>query len=211
MGSEIVITRLVGKWKASQNQPAQNQTGVVRDLRASEASDAVEMADLIGVNQTRYPEKPMSDQSPPVFNQLNIVSGDPEASLKSYRQLGVEIFDNAIWRTRTGTHHITAQRLSGSIDADLDIDSVAFAGKWNDAWKGQEDLAGRVVIGFQVSSRERVDALYDEMTAASYRGLQRPFDAFWGSRYAIIEDPDGIAVGVMSPVSAERKSPPPAV
>jgi hypothetical protein len=34
---------------------------------------------------------------------------------------------------------------------------------------------------------------------------------FWGARYAIIEDPDGIAVGVMSPISADRKSPPPSV
>jgi uncharacterized glyoxalase superfamily protein PhnB len=41
--------------------------------------------------------------------------------------------------------------------------------------------------------------------------LQAPFDAFWGARYAIVEDPDGIAVGLMSPISANRRSPPPAV
>jgi uncharacterized glyoxalase superfamily protein PhnB len=41
--------------------------------------------------------------------------------------------------------------------------------------------------------------------------LDEPIDAFWGARYAIIEDPDGIAVGVMSPVSPDMKSPPPEV
>lgn len=82
---------------------------------------------------------------------------------------------------------------------------------WNSGWKDRQDLAGRLVIGFRVSARERVDALYAAMTAAGYRGLQPPYDALWGARYAIIEDPDGIAVGLMSPVSAAHKSPPPAI
>jgi uncharacterized glyoxalase superfamily protein PhnB len=49
------------------------------------------------------------------------------------------------------------------------------------------------------------------MTGADYRGLREPHDAFWGERYAIIEDPDGIAVGLMSPMSPYRKAPPPEV
>jgi uncharacterized glyoxalase superfamily protein PhnB len=49
------------------------------------------------------------------------------------------------------------------------------------------------------------------MARAGYRGLQEPYDAFWGARYAIIEDPNGVAVGVMSPISPDRKSPPPSV
>ena len=73
------------------------------------------------------------------------------------------------------------------------------------------DLAGRVVVGFSVSSRDEVDGLYGEMTAAGHRGLQAPFDAFWGARYAIVEDPDGIAVGIMSPISAKHRAPPPEV
>ena len=36
-------------------------------------------------------------------------------------------------------------------------------------------------------------------------------DSFWGARYAIVEDPDGIAVGLMSPISAKHRAPPPAV
>jgi catechol 2,3-dioxygenase-like lactoylglutathione lyase family enzyme len=75
--------------------------------------------------------------------------------------------------------------------------------------EGQSDLAGRLVIGFEVGSRERVDAIYAEMTAAGYRGLQPPYDALWGARHAVIEDPDGIAVGLMSPVSPEYRSAPP--
>lgn len=54
VGVEIVINRLVGKWKTSQNQPAQNQAGVVRGLRTSGVSDAMEMAAMVeGANHAR--------------------------------------------------------------------------------------------------------------------------------------------------------------
>lgn len=47
VGVEIVITRLVGKWKLSQNQPDPNRAGVVRGLRARGDAAALEMADRI--------------------------------------------------------------------------------------------------------------------------------------------------------------------
>lgn len=47
VGIEIVITRLSGKWKTSQNQPAENQAGVVRGLYESGEVGAAEMATLI--------------------------------------------------------------------------------------------------------------------------------------------------------------------
>lgn len=47
VGIEIVITRLIGKWKTSQNQPQQNQAGIVLGLRASKHTDALQMASLV--------------------------------------------------------------------------------------------------------------------------------------------------------------------
>ncbi len=151
------------------------------------------------------------DLKRPTLNQLNIVSGNVDASIAFYRRLGVDITDSRIWRTATGVHHVTAIESRAGEAASLDLDSAAFAGKWNSGWAGRKDLAGRVVVGFSVESREEVDRLYSEMTAAGHKGLQAPFDAFWGARYAIVEDPDGIAVGLMSPISAKHRSPPPEV
>ena len=94
---------------------------------------------------------------------------------------------------------------------DLDLDSITFARMWNAGWQGREDLRGKVVVGFTLPSRDAVDATYADLTGAGYVGLQPPWDAFWGSRYAIVEDPDGIAVGLMSPPAADRRSPPPKV
>ena len=47
VGFEIVITRLSGKWKVSQNQPAQNQAGVIEGLSNSGVRDAEAMAALV--------------------------------------------------------------------------------------------------------------------------------------------------------------------
>lgn len=52
VGIEIVITRLLGKWKLSQNQPAQNQAGVIAGLRARADAHSQAMAELIKVKST---------------------------------------------------------------------------------------------------------------------------------------------------------------
>ncbi len=43
-----------------------------------------------------------------------------------------------------------------------------------------------------------------------HRSLHPPSDGFWGARYAIVEDPDGRAVGLMSPVEDRYRSAVPA-
>jgi uncharacterized glyoxalase superfamily protein PhnB len=147
----------------------------------------------------------------PTLDQVNIVSGDVGASIAFYRRLGIDIPDAAVWSTATGAHHVSAAGRLPDEAVAFDLDSTAFAQRWNRGWKGRPDLKGRVVVGFSVPERKDVDDVYRDMIAAGYRSLQEPHDAFWGARYAIIEDPDGIAVGVMSPVSADRKAPPPDV
>ena len=141
------------------------------------------------------------------FNQINIVSADMDASLAFYRRLGVDFPEERVWRTPSGAHHASALAAGG----DIDLDSPKFAAVWNSGWQGRSSLAGRVVVGFSVATREEVDRLYGEMTGAGHRGLQAPYDAFWGARYAVLEDPDGLAIGLMSPISDAHRSPPPEV
>ena len=47
IGVEIPLTRLVGKWKVSQNRPAVDRDGVVSALGAMEDQDARAMSDLV--------------------------------------------------------------------------------------------------------------------------------------------------------------------
>lgn len=133
----------------------------------------------------------------PQLDQINLVVSDMDAAVAFYRRLGLEIADtDPSWQA----HHRTAE-VDGGLD--LDLDSEEFARHWNRGWSG-----GRAVIGFKVESRDQVDDLYQELTDAGYRGQQPPYDAFWGARYAVIEDPDGNPVGVMSPVDSDRRSDP---
>lgn len=93
----------------------------------------------------------------------------------------------------------------GSEALDFDLDSPAFARVWNEGASGRPG----VVLGFQVASRAEVDRLHRELTAAGYRSQQAPHDAFWGARYAVIVDPDGNPVGLMSASDPDRAAPPP--
>lgn len=47
VGIEMQITRLVGKWKVSQNQPAVNRVSVEQGLRAAGDSNAIAMAEVL--------------------------------------------------------------------------------------------------------------------------------------------------------------------
>ncbi len=47
IGFEMVITRLSGKWKVSQNQPQQNQASVIEGLKASGQQESSAMAALV--------------------------------------------------------------------------------------------------------------------------------------------------------------------
>jgi catechol 2,3-dioxygenase-like lactoylglutathione lyase family enzyme len=147
--------------------------------------------------------------SKPTLNQINLISADLDASIAFYRRLGVEIPDAAVWRTPTGGHHVAIAGQSADQAIHFDIDSTVFAQTWNSGWKGRTDLRGRVIVGFDVPTRTDVDKVFLDMTGAGYRGLQEPHDAIWGARYAVLEDPDGIAVGLMSPKSPDKRSPPP--
>ena len=136
-----------------------------------------------------------------VFDQLHIVVRDMAAAVDFYGRLGVEIPDT---QPEWQTHHRTAETAG---DVEIDLDSSAFTTQWMAGWPPAQT---GVVLDFRVADRGDVDVLYEELTAAGYAGLQPPYDAFWGARYAHVEDPSGNAVGLMSQVDPARRTPPPA-
>jgi catechol 2,3-dioxygenase-like lactoylglutathione lyase family enzyme len=146
------------------------------------------------------------EQQMPVLEQVNIVTGNFSRSLDFYSRLGVKF--PSLGDDPTGDHfHVNGET---SNELRVELDSAAFARVWNQGWSASPDLQGRIVLGFSVATRDDVDRLYAELTGASFAGLAPPYDAFWGARYAIVEDPNGVAVGVMSPIDPARKTWPPA-
>lgn len=132
-----------------------------------------------------------------VLDQLNIVVSDMEASVAFYRLLGLDIPDtDPAWQA----HHRTAV----SEGLDIDLDSETFARKWNSGAKGAS--ANSSVLGFKLPTREAVEEVYERVVQTGHNVQQEPYDTFWGSRYAIVEDPDGNPVGLMSPPDPNRRS-----
>jgi uncharacterized glyoxalase superfamily protein PhnB len=138
------------------------------------------------------------------FDQINIVTDDFGATSDFYALLGMPIGEAA--RTAEGEpFHASCRPDAG---AAIEVDSPRFARVWNAGWAGEEKLAGRVLLGLRTADREEVDRLCAAAAAAGHRILQPPLDAFWGARYAIVEDPNGIAVGIMSPADGPHAPPP---
>ena len=143
----------------------------------------------------------MTPDVPPVLAQVNLVVADMATSVAFYRRLGLAIDDTNPW----SAYH-TEVRMPGGFA--LELDSIEFAKRWDAGWHGQPGAA-HAVIGFNVPSREAVDRIYGELTGAGYVAQQPPYDAFWGARYAVVEDPDGNPVGLMSPSEPAYRSTPP--
>ena len=131
---------------------------------------------------------------------LNLVVADMTASAEFYRRLGVAAAAGA---EPSGGH--LQLRMPGGFS--LELDTAESARLWHAGWRS-DPATGRVVIGFSLPTRQDVDHRYAELTAAGYTGRQPPFDAFWGARYAIVADPDGNDVGLMSPIEESRRGRP---
>lgn len=136
------------------------------------------------------------------LKQVNLIAANLDETMGFYRRLGLDVPEADVWRTESGPHHANAS----PAEVDLEFDSRRLAQVYN---RGFQAERGRVMIGVEVESRDAVDRLWSELLAAGCQGLQPPYDAFWGSRYAIVEDPDGNPVGLASPMDPDLCSAPP--
>jgi catechol 2,3-dioxygenase-like lactoylglutathione lyase family enzyme len=136
------------------------------------------------------------------LDQVNLVVRDVEASRAFYTRLGLDFGAerDPVW----SAHHVSA-RHGDDTPLDVDLDSTTFAGQWNEGWTG----GSGAVLGFKVDTRAEVDSLVAALVAEGVLVQQDPYDAFWGARYAVVSDPDGNAVGIMSPVDAAFRRPAP--
>ncbi|GEK22709.1 VOC family protein [Cellulomonas xylanilytica] len=129
-------------------------------------------------------------------SQINLVVADVARSGEFYRDLG--------WDVGEPVDPHAEIRFDGlSVELD-EHSSVAF---WNSG--SPDDDAAATLLSIHLDSREAVDALWSRMTGLGHESRQRPFDAFFGSRFAVLADPDGHQVGLLSPRSDEHRSDPP--
>jgi uncharacterized glyoxalase superfamily protein PhnB len=127
----------------------------------------------------------------PELNAIGIVASDMAASIRYYRLLGLDVPDTP------GEGHVEATMPSG-VRLMLDSEEVveSFLPEWSRATGNQLSLA------FECASPAEVDEVYARVTGAGFEGEKEPWDAFWGQRYALLRDPDGVEVNLYAPLES---------
>ena len=123
------------------------------------------------------------------LNAIGIVTADPEASIRFYRLLGVDLPESP------GEGHFEATLHNGPrLMFDTEDVIRSFSPDWTRRNGNQLSLA------FECGSPAEVDELYARVVAAGFHGEKEPWDAFWGQRYALLADPDGVEVNLFAPL-----------
>jgi len=140
---------------------------------------------------------------PRSISQINLVARHFDETLKFYRLLGLDI--PAPMSQPPGSLHAPSNLENGF---EFQIDNEHHARIYNAGWR-RPTGSSSLLLTVYVENREDVDSTYVKLIAAGYEGRQEPFDAFWGARFAIVADPEGNDVGLMSPAESRFEFWPP--
>ena len=126
----------------------------------------------------------------PRLDAIGIVVKDMSAALRFYRLLELDFPEES-----GGEDHVEASLPSG-LRVMLDSEELikGFIKDW------QEPVGQRVGLAFLCDSPADVDATYQKVVDAGFKGKTAPWDAFWGQRYAQVSDPDGNSVDLFAPL-----------
>ncbi|MFD5779609.1 VOC family protein [Streptomyces sp. NPDC058220] len=125
----------------------------------------------------------------PRLDAIGLVVSDMAASLAFYRRLGLDLPADA-----DAAPHAEASLPSGlRILWDTEETVRSYDPGWTRPSGGE-----RIGLAFLCDSPAEVDATYEALAGAGYRGHLKPWDAFWGQRYAVVLDPDGCAVSLFA-------------
>ncbi|GAB4546960.1 MAG: VOC family protein [Anaerolineae bacterium] len=125
---------------------------------------------------------------PPKLDVVGLIVRDMPASLAFYRDLGLEIpaeMDNE--------GHVEIRLPSG---LRLSWDTYEIIRSFDPDW--MPATGHRMGLAFVCDSPMEVDMVYGRLTGKGYHGHKAPFDAFWGQRYAQVEDPDGNVIDLFA-------------
>ena len=127
----------------------------------------------------------------PRFDAIGLVVSDMAASVAFYRRLGFAFPEGA------GQEPHTEARLPGGVRLLLDTEETVRS--FHPGWRPPSGN-GRASLALRCDGPAEVDAVYEELTRAGHHGELKPWDAFWGQRYAVVHDPDGNGVDLFAPL-----------
>jgi len=121
----------------------------------------------------------------PALNAIGIVVSDMARSIAFYRLLGLDVPETP------DEGHVDASLPNG---IRLMFDTEEVVESFNADWARAN--GNQLSIAFECGSPAEVDEVYARVVAGGFEGEKEPWDAFWGQRYALLADPDGVEVNL---------------
>jgi len=121
----------------------------------------------------------------PELNAIGITVSDLRRSLQFYRLLGLDLPEDP------DDGHVEATMANGTrLMFDPEEVIRSFLPEWT------RENGNQVSLAFECASPAELDEIYARVVAAGFEGEKEPWDAFWGQRYALLGDPDGVRVNL---------------
>jgi uncharacterized glyoxalase superfamily protein PhnB len=117
------------------------------------------------------------------MNAIGIATSDLRRSMQFYRLLGLDLPEDP------GEDHVEATMANGT---RLMFDTEEVIRSFLPDWKRTD--GNQVSLAFECGTPAELDEIYARVVAAGFEGEKEPWDAFWGQRYAQLQDPDGVGV-----------------
>ncbi|MEU7768804.1 VOC family protein [Nocardia sp. NPDC049190] len=132
----------------------------------------------------------------PQLDVIGIVVTDMAAAVSFYRRLGIDF--------PVGSEQEAHAEAALPNGLRLALDTEAVIASFHPGWTPPQ-RAGRVGIAFRCADPADVDTVYADLVNAGYHGELKPWDAFWGQRYAVVNDPDGNGIDLYAALQTAAK------
>lgn len=126
----------------------------------------------------------------PNLDAIGIVTSDVARCAEFFRLLGVDFPEPG------EEDHIEATLANG---LRLMLDDQEMIRSFMPEWK--TPIGQRLGLAFLCSSPADVDATVEKVRAAGFGVEKEPWDAFWGQRYAMVANHDGMTVDLFAPLA----------
>ena len=121
----------------------------------------------------------------PELNAIGIAASDLRRSMQFYRLLGLDLPEEP------ADDHVEATMANGTrLMFDTEEVIRSFLPEWT------RENGNQVSLAFECAGPAELDEIYARVVAAGFEGEKEPWDAFWGQRYALLGDPDGVRVNL---------------
>jgi uncharacterized glyoxalase superfamily protein PhnB len=121
-------------------------------------------------------------------DMIGVVVRDMGAALRFYRTLGLDV--------PQGQDHEPFVQVITPNGYRISWNALEMIKQIDPAWV--EPVGHRIELAFKCDSPAEVDATHARLVQAGYHSHKDPWDAFWGQRYAIVDDPDGNHVSLFA-------------